>query len=113
MRRYMCQVVFLDEDEVDVASAKLAARGFKFMISDRPEDFDEGSAATRFGMVWKDFADDADPVKAGCEFENELDALRLYADEFGFVAPGHVPRWWCDFGEPPSLDEVFGRRMQS
>jgi hypothetical protein len=100
-KRIMCEVVFINgEEEAKAAKDKLQASGFELMVSNHHEDIDECDDATKFGMIWKDYAEDMDSRQAKRDFETTVDAIcHFCTDRTGFVNPKHVPTRYADFGE--------------
>ena len=109
-KRIMCEVVFVHgEEEAKVAEDKLRAAGFGFMVSDDPDDIDEGSYDTRFGMIWMDFDANVDAHWARKEFQRAVLRCGVCGgfDRFGFVQPGHEPTHFSDFGKrSAAIDEL-------
>jgi hypothetical protein len=99
--RIMCEVIFINgEDEAKAARDKLKAAGFELMVSNHPDDVDECSDLTKFGMIWKDYDSNTNTHRAVREFGTAVDAVCFFCtDCIGFVDPQHVPTHYSDFGE--------------
>jgi hypothetical protein len=107
-RRFMCGLIFQNDEEAWVAEDKLCAAGFEVMLSNHPDDFDECDGRTRYGMAWKDFDAAMDTYEIAGEFIIAIQAVCPHNfDEHGFVSPDHVPTRFSDFGEcSATIDEL-------